>query len=103
MLPSVQQLLEHSFHSEGIKLAEVSSVLFSFLFTILISSRADGDPNGHSGYCSQKNPKNILFSDAIDSPVDVAITQLSVLYAFIIGSVLPHPADASFWQKIQDV
>lgn len=29
LLPSVQQLLEHSFHSEGIKLAEVSSLCLS--------------------------------------------------------------------------
>lgn len=47
VLPSVQQLLEHSFHSEGIKLAEVSSLLFrclGYLFRILIYSSGEGDP-----------------------------------------------------------
>lgn len=36
VLPSVQQLLEHSFHSEGIKLAEVSSVFFDGRITFLL-------------------------------------------------------------------
>lgn len=35
VLPSVQQLLEHSFHSEGIKLAEVRSVLFLCLCRLI--------------------------------------------------------------------
>lgn len=65
VLPSVQQLLEHSFHTEGLKLAEVSSLFFfffsacvilmTFLIRILTYSSADGDPNGHFGYCSKKN------------------------------------------------
>lgn len=59
-------------------------------------------PNGHSGHCSNLEISGV--PDAVDSPVDVALTQwvTSLLY-HLTGSILPHPPDASFWQEIQDV
>lgn len=55
------------------------------------------------GIAVKKTSKISFFSAAIDCLVDVAMTQFITFVYHLLGSILLHPPDASFWQEVQDV